>query len=77
VVEGGYCDITPDYNDNIKEQLQEWSGEKLKGCLVPVRLRIDFAIDNNGNKISKTEKYTIVEITGELIKPIEQQDLEM
>lgn len=69
--------ITPDYNENIEQQLKSWSGEKLKGCSIRVKLRIDFAIDNEGLKVSKTERYTILEILGDLQKPIEQTDLDL
>jgi hypothetical protein len=67
--------ITPDYNENIEQQLKSWSGEKLKGCSVRVKLRTDFAIDNEGLKVSKTERYTILEILGDLQRPPEQTDL--
>lgn len=67
--------ITPDYNENIEEKLKSWSGEKLKGCSIRVKLRIDFAIDSEGLKVAKTEKYTILEIIGDLHKPFKQTDL--
>ncbi len=69
-------DITPDYSDAIKERLKQLAEKGLsKGSRLPVRLRIDFATDNDGRKINKTERYTILEITGELKKPIENASL--
>jgi hypothetical protein len=68
--------ITPNYNENIEQQLKSWSGEKLKGCSIRIKLRIDFAVDNEGLKVSKTERYTILEILCDLQRPPEQTDLE-
>jgi len=40
-------------------------------------LRIDFAVDNEGLKVSKTERYTILEILCDLQRPPEQTDLDL
>lgn len=71
--------IKPKYSQEIREFLIALRDRdfNLKYCSIPVKLRVDFTIDKNGEKMKNTEKYTIVEITGDVKRPITttQQDL--
>lgn len=63
--------IKPSYSEEVKDFLRDLRTKdfNLKYCSIPVKLRVDFTIDKNGEKIKNTEKYTIVEITGEVKLP--------
>ena len=60
--------IIPDFSDEIKKQLQGIRKEVKYETKLPVELKISYEEDENGELIPETEKYTILEITGDLIQ---------
>ena len=61
-----------EYSEQIKEKLKEIRKDVRYGSKLPVEMIITYKEDDNGEAISGTEKYQILQITGELMQQPEQ-----
>jgi hypothetical protein len=63
-----------------KQWLEKMRNEKLSfraGARLPARLRMDVETDELGDPIPGSEKYTVVEVLGDIIDPAEPEQFEM
>jgi Holliday junction resolvase RusA-like endonuclease len=67
--------IKPDFDNIIKEKLNAIKKNIVYNSKIPVKMTITYEEDERGEAVTGTEEYRILEITGDIIKPVQNEEL--